>query len=255
MWLYERAPALRDFAAYVLDGMNPQEQVYGAVPKRIYKHWSRCLVGRLGLRFRTWEQFGWQPTPDLRLVTFLDVDENRSTDMLIAGHDRLILSDMQEAAESLPQIPGWVMSECRRRLWKAMVTVGLDNVLYVDTDSLIVSAATPAQRFDNLQLGVVGGWAIKGTYRRLTIHGPRNLVAESDRRVAGLPLTARQTAPLEFSGQVMRSIKESMRAGQLDCVASVPRKFILDAPDLRRQHLPDGTTEPYTVQPTTEGNE
>lgn len=252
-YLYERGPALQGFGAYVLGGMGSQTQVYGLIPRHVLKHWSRCLVGRMGLRYRSWEKFGWQHPPDLRLVTFVDTDAGTSTDMLIAGNDRLVLSDMQESVESLPQIPGWVMSECRRRLWEAMRLTHLENVVYVDTDSIIVRpmAMTP----DMMQTAgfTDADWSVKGTYTSMTIHGPRNLVANTSRRVAGLPLTAKQVAPLEFTGQVMRSIKESMRAGQLDCVASVPRKFVLDAPDLRRQHLPGGMTAPFEVQLPTEG--
>lgn len=254
-WLYERAPALADFGAYVLDGMADQTQVYGHVPRHVLKHWSRCLVGRMGLRYRSWQKFGWQHPPDLRLVTYLDVDAGKTTDMLIAGNDRLLLSDMQESVESLPQIPGWVMSECRRRLWEAMNDAGLDNVVYIDTDSVIVWGSG----FDSVLNGYdkpgYARWSIKGRYSSMHINGPRNLVCNDARRVSGLPLSARQVAPLEFTGQIMRSIKESMRAGQLDCVASVPRKFVLDAPDLRRQHLPDGETMPFTVHLPTEGND
>lgn len=246
-WLYDRDYALRDFATWVLDGLEPQQTIYGPMPRRALKHWSRCLVGRLGLRYRAWEPFGSQPVPDLRLVSFIDADAGVTTDMLIAGHERMILADMSEAVDSLPQIPGWVMSECRARLWAAMFAVGHEHVCYVDTDSLIVNMGTsPAGRLE-LDYVLSGDWTRKGQYTSVTIHGPRNLVCETQRRVSGLPLKARQVAPLEFTGQVMRSIKESMRAGELDCVASVPRKFVLDAPDLRRQHLPDGKTAPFTI--------
>jgi len=134
-----------------------------------------------------------------------------------------------------------------------MTWVGPDRLAYVDTDSIIVEA----ERMDDAgalhDLMSQYDWHRKGTYRRMTIHGPRNYTADTDRHVAGLPLTAKQVAPLEFTGHVMRSVKESMRAGQLDCVAQIPRRFILDAPDLRRQHLPDGHTAPYEVQlPTPE---
>lgn len=244
---YTRAPALRTFAEWVLEGMGAQEQIYGPVPKRVLKHWSRCLVGRLGLRYRSWQRFGTCPEADLRLVTYIDVDEGTSTDLLCAGHDRFILTDMQEATESLPQIPSWVMSECRRRLWGMMVGLGLERVVYIDTDSLIVDTRggelVPRAQVTLHKMG----WVRKGLYRRLTIHGPRNYTADTDRHVAGLPLTARQVAPLEFTGHVMQSVKESMRAGRLDCVAQIPRRFVLDAPDLRRQHLPDGRTAPYEV--------
>lgn len=249
-YLYHRAPALQQFCGYVLEGLAPQTQVYGLVPRRVMKHWSRCLVGRLGLRYRAWEKFGTSPIADLRLVTYIDVDEGTSTDLLCAGHDRFILADMSESLDSLPQIPGWVMSECRRRLWEAMIDVGIRNVVYVDTDSIMVAGThdTVAHRFTYRDPSVK--WVRKGEYSRVTVHGPRNLVCEDARRVSGLPLRARQVAPLEFTGQVMRSIKESMRAGELDRVTQIPRKFVLDAPDLRRQHMPDGTTAPYEVTQT-----
>ncbi len=250
-YLYHKAPALKEFCTWVLDGMLPQTQVYGLVPKRVLKHWSRCLVGRLGLRYRAWEKFGTSPEADLRLVTYIDIDEGTSTDLLCAGHDRFILADMSESVDSLPQIPGWVMSECRRRLWDAMMAVGLKDVIYVDTDSIITTQV--GGRVMDYVYHDPGNerWIRKANYSRMTVHGPRNLVCEDARRVSGLPLRARQVAPLEFTGQVMRSIKESMRAGELDRVTQIPRKFVLDAPDLRRQHLPDGTTAPYEVQPQT----
>lgn len=251
LYSYETQPALKEFCTWVLDGMKPQTQVYGLVPRRVLKHWSRCLVGRLGLRYRAWEKFGTSPEADLRLVTYIDIDEHTSTDLLCAGHDRFILADMTESVDSLPQIPGWIMSECRRRLWEAMMCNGLRNVIYVDTDSIITTPGWGHRCQHRPGCDDIGMWAQKGTYSRMAIHGPRNLVCEDARRVSGLPLRARQVAPLEFTGQVMRSIKESMRAGELDRITQIPRKFILDAPDLRRQHLQDGTTAPYEVRPTT----
>lgn len=252
VYRYTKAPALHKFSDYVLTGMGDQTVVYGRVPQRVLKYWSRCLVGRLGLRYRTWEKFGTNPDPDLRLVTYIDVDEGTSTDLLCAGNDRFILTEMRESLESLPQIPSWVMSECRRRLWEAMLDNGLANIVYVDTDSLIVGALLGGHVPEWAPFGTRDLWGIKGRYRSMNIHGPRNYTADNARVIAGLPKTARQVAPLEFTGQVMRSVKESMRAGQLDCVASIPRRFVLDAPDLRRQHLPYGATAPFEVQlPTT----
>lgn len=247
-WPYTREPVLVPFSQWVLDGLGDQTQLYGLIPRRVLKHWSRCLVGRLGLRYRQWQRFGYSPEPDLRLITYVDLDAGTSTDLLCAGYDRMILAAMSEALESLPQIPGWVMSECRARLWRAMTWAGLDRVLYVDTDSMILDLGglAGAELLDATLKAA--GWSVKGRYDRLTIHGPRNLSTETGRRISGLPITARQVAPLEFTGQVMRSIKESMRAGELDNVAHVPRKFVLDAPDLRRDHLPGGITAPYQLE-------
>jgi hypothetical protein len=247
-WLYTRAPALQQFATYVLGGLSSGNLTYGVVPQRVLKHWSRCLVGRLGLRYRSWVRFGPQIPPDVRLLSYEDLDDGTRTDMLAAGHDCFLLGDMSEATESLPQIPGWIMSECRARLYRAMINIGLRHVVYVDTDSIIVAPAGRhgMERHDQAHAGET--WAVKGTYGSLEIHGPRNLHVGADRRISGIPLSAIQSAPLEYSGEVMQSVKRSMRNGEMDLVVSMPRTFHMVTPDLRRRHLPDGLTAPYEVE-------
>ena len=246
-YAYSREPALRHFATDVLAGLAGTGAGVPPVCRRVLKHWSRCLVGRLGLRYRAWEPFATVNDTDLRLVTYVDSDEGTMTDLLIAGREWMLLSDMRESLESLPQVPSWVMSECRRRLWSAMVWSGLDNVVYVDTDSIIIDAHGAFPDGQVPPVFVNEGWAPKGDYLTMTVNGPRNLQTTLSRKIAGLPLTARQVAPLEFTGEVMRSIKESMKAGQLDCVATLPRTFKMNAVDLRRQHVPGGRTQPFTV--------
>jgi hypothetical protein len=246
-YTYHRAPALRDFCTWVLAGLDGQTQVYGPVAQRVLKHWSRCLVGRLGLRFRQWHYFGPQDPPDVRLVSYLDLDDDVRTDMLLAGNRRMLLGDMAESTESLPQIPGWVMSECRARLWNEMVMNGA-ALVYVDTDSVILNMSKVPHITGDSFLDKFGTeWRRKGTYNRLTIHGPRNLELNYSRRVAGLPLSAQETRPLEFTGEVMRGVKHAMRNGELDCVVSMPRTFHLQTQDLRRGHNADGSTYPFEV--------
>jgi hypothetical protein len=247
-WLYARSYAVRDFCGWVLDHMEGQSQVYGLIPQRVLKHWSRCLIGRLGLRYRAWHRFGPLDPPDVRLIEYWDLVDGLKTEMLYGGSQCFVLGEMQESRESLPQIPGWIMSKCRAWLWNAIVTEG-ENLVYVDTDSVIFKEPHGIGSYGPWPYGVRNGqWTHKGTYSRLTIHGPRNLELGAQRRVAGLPLSARQSAPLEFDGEVMRSVKHSMRNGELDLVVSVPRTFHLNAPDLRRQHNPDGSTSPFRLE-------
>lgn len=247
-YLYTREPALQTFCEYVLNGMEGQLQVYGPLCQRVLKHWSRSLVGRMGLRFRSWHKFGPCDPPDVRMVTYLDADDGTRTDMLMAGTQILLLGNMEESTESLPQIPGWIMSKCRAQLWDAMLaTRAGGRLLYVDTDSIICDALGAAS-LSGYARAFGQRWDLKGVYDRLTIHGPRNLEVGADRRVSGLPLTAKQSGPLEFTGEVMRSVKQSMRNGDFDMVTSLPRTFHLTPHDLRRRHNPDGTTQPFHLE-------
>lgn len=250
---YRVAPALQDFGNYVLGTLDLPDDDRLGLPYLVMKHWSRTLVGRLGLRYRAWIPFSNDNDPDLSMCTFIDYDEHTMTDMLCVGKDMLLLGDLTESVESVPQIPAFVMSECRRRLWETMVDIGLDRVVYVDTDSIIV-ATHGDKRFERALLRHHAGlWAPKRRLINLYIQGPRNLTADSDRRMSGLPRSAIQSGPMEYRGEVLRSIKESMRHGKLDTVTSVQRKFMFKAPDLRRKHLPNGQTEAFRIGPQPTG--
>lgn len=248
---YRTAPALQQFGSYVLDTLDmPAEDQLG-LPALVMKHWSRTLVGRFGLRYRAWIPFSEDNDPDLSMCTFIDYDENTMTDMLCVGRDMLLLGDLEESVESVPQIPAWVMSECRRRLWETMVYVGLQRVVYVDTDSIIVDTEGDRTFYYDPASWLGDQWAIKRKLVNLHIRGPRNLTADDERRISGLPTTAVQAGPLEYRGEIMRSIKESMRHGQLGSVSTVPRRFMFTAPDIRRKHLPGGKTEAFRLEPKT----
>lgn len=252
---YRVAPALQNFSSYVLSVLDqPPENTLG-IPSLVLKHWSRTLVGRFGLRYRSWIPFSYDNDPDLSMITFIDADSSYMTDMLCVGKDMLLLGDLTESVESVPQIPGWIMSECRRRLWETMCEIGLDRVVYVDTDSIIVDTRND-RTWERAMLHRYGKvWASKARHAKLHVSGPRNLTVDSDRRMSGLPLGAIQSGPAEYRGEVMRSIKEAMRHGQLDTVTTIPRRFMFTALDIRRGHNPDGSTFAFRLEnkPNREG--
>lgn len=248
---YRTAPALQDFSSYVLSVLDAPPESNLGLPTLVMKHWSRTLVGRFGLRYRAWIPFSEDNDPDLSMCTFIDYDENTMTDMLCVGRDMLLLGALEESVESVPQIPAWVMSECRRRLWETMVDIGLERIVYVDTDSIIIATNGDRAYEREITRSYASMWAPKARHIRLSIHGPRNLTADNDRRMSGLPTTAIQAGPSEYRGEVMRSIKESMRHGQLGSVSTVPRRFMFTAPDIRRKHLPGGKTEAFRLEPKT----
>lgn len=246
---YRCGPALVEFSSYVLATLDAPPESQLGLPALVMKHWSRTLVGRLGLRYRAWIPFSDDNDPDLSMCTFIDYDENTMTDMLCVGKDMLLLGRLEESVESVPQIPAWVMSECRRRLWETMVDIGLERIVYVDTDSIIVATGGDRAYERAVVRRHADLWAPKARHVRLQIRGPRNLTTDTDRRMSGLPGNAIQSGPTEYRGEVMRSIKESMRHGQLGTVTTVPRRFMFTAPDIRRKHLPNGKTEAFRIEP------
>ena len=140
-----------------------------------------------------------------------------------------------------------IMSECRIRLWRLMNIAGLDHVIYVDTDALICDQIGSDRLAAYVASG--GGWGIraKHVHDSLEILGVRQLITSTDRKIAGVPTTAKRTGEREFTGQVVVGLTTALSRKQTDVVHSPQRKFNLINQDFRRLHISNGQTLPYAL--------
>jgi hypothetical protein len=210
----------------------------------LLKHWARALVGRMALRYRRWEPYG--DTPDLGLSLAINYDEDgEPVEKLHVGHERFTLAELEEVEDSAPQITGWVMSQCRARLWGAIQVADPNHVLYMDTDSLLVDKVGHAALQQNTYM--LDSLEKRAKWDHALIHGPRNIELDQDRRLSGVPRHAERKGPLEWEGHVMRAIKESIVRDELDHVAQLHRTYHVNTTDPRRERYPDGSTRPYRL--------
>jgi len=241
-WTYHTGPALKPMAEWIIHGLGSP---YTPAPIRLLlKHWARALIGRMALRYRRWEPYG--DMPDLGLSLWVGYDEDGApTENLQVGHERFSLADLEETEASAPQVTGWVMSQCRAQLWRMIQHADPQNIAYMDTDSLLTTRLASF-----LPLGGdvnPGGIQLKAKWDHATIHGPRNIELDQDRRLSGIPRTAERKGPLEWEGTVMRGVKESIIRDELDHVAQLDRTYHVQSTDPRRERYPDGTTGPYRL--------
>jgi hypothetical protein len=246
-WLYRRGPVLADFSRWLLAQLAEGNPSATPVQRRALKHMARTVIGRCALRYRSWEPYGTVPDFRLHLGELHDLDTGECTDLLHVGHELLTLAGEVEAEDSLPQITGWVMSAARARLWTLMQIAGLQNVLYVDTDSVVVNDAGAAVLDELIDTGSAWNLQHKGTHRSARILGPRQLQLGRERRLAGVPLKATRVAPGVYEGEVWRSIRESVARGEGSTVVLERRRWELNAVDNRRWHLPGGETIAHRV--------
>lgn len=247
-WAYERRPVLAAAARYVLDRLTADAEDVTAVQRRMLKHWARALIGRCALRYGEWADWGTAADDGLSLGAMLDYHTGEEVQVLHVGHRLRALTAEREAPDSLPQIPGWVMSECRRRLWQLTQAVGAEHVAYLDTDAVIVDAAGYARLQGPHAAPLPWPWHLKGQYSRLRIFGPRMLELDGQRRWAGVPLAAQASDDGLFDCDIPISLAESLRRGEPARVDVQHRRIELAPADVRREHLPDGRTTPIALE-------
>lgn len=247
-YCYTRAPILRDWANWVLSITGNDGEHVSPVVRTWVKHCGRALIGRLALRSPSWEQYGNNPGGETGISHITDAVTGVTSRMMHVGDQTLIETSREEGKDSLPQVTGWVMAECRVRLWRAMRQAGLDQVAHTDTDSLLVSgqglrALRAAQGADWARL-----WQVKGTWRRLVVYGPRNYRAGALRKVAGVPRAAKEVLPNVFTGEKWTGLAADMANGRHNRVTVETSEWVMRTPDPRRRDAPEGQTRTSPIQ-------
>ena len=246
-WRYNGAPAMQEWARWSMFMCGQPDDVVSPVQKAYVKHQSRAVIGRLGLRHSTWEEWGSNPFEWLGLTDMVDGDTGETARMLHVGERTFIETERREADSSLPQITGYIMSEARVRLWTAAETADFAHVLHMDTDSIIVDRAGDANMAALAEAQLRGGWRPKERWNSIDVTGPRHYRSSGRRVIPGVPLTAKEVKPGEFSGQVWQSLSAAMSAGTTAEVRITERTWRPKVFDGRRPWKTEGPAEPIRL--------
>lgn len=247
VWLYRSEPALHQWGTWIIDQVKGAGSAdYPWVPL-VLKHWSRTLIGRFATQYQNWELFGTDHESRVQVGKLYDTDTGELTDMMQVGQDLHIMTGLSESDDSCPQITSFIMSMARRRLWDALQAVGAENVLYLDTDSLIVNMEGHVILTELTKLGQFEGLRLKNRHRGYEIYGPRSAIIGSRRVFAGMPKAAVRTGEKTFQGEVYTNLEKSLQTGEADRVTIRARKFTVRYNDHRRQRTEGGRTVPWRL--------
>lgn len=237
-YIYTRAPILQEWAKWILSVIDKSNDDVPAVVKTWGKHCGRALIGRIALRSPTWEVYGENPGCQTGISHLTDTDTGKTHRMMHVGNRTLIETDRTEGKDSIPQVTGWIMAECRVRLWRAMQAAGLDHVAHVDTDSLVVDSS--GLRALRAALGPLFGeaWQVKGSWRKIIVYGPRNYRCGELRKAAGVPRKADEILPNVFRGEKWTGTAADIEAGRHNKVTVVAGTWELKKADSRRRDSP-----------------
>jgi len=233
--VYVKAPVLSAWANWVLSIQDSTGDTLSPVIRAFTKHTGRALIGRLSLRAPRWEYYGENPMGEIGLSLEVSHETGRSRRMMHIGNKTMVETARVEGRDSLPQITGWIMAECRVRLLWAMEAAGFENIAHVDTDSVLVN--TEGLRRMQSAYGASWGllWHVKGSWSAVAVYGPRNLRVGSKRKIAGVPLGAREIAPDVFRGEETHSLAQDMSQGRASAVTITANEWHVKRTDPRRR--------------------
>jgi hypothetical protein len=144
-------------------------------------------------------------------------------------------------------IAAHVTEYARFRLYELMQIVGLNKVIYCDTDSLKlrqIDAKPLAAYLDNHKLGML---KVEETFKQFTINGAKNYQTEKVKRIKGIPSQAKQIEQYKYTYLEFKK-QASHLAAQVTRYAIVQPKIKVVKPYYDKgKVLKDGTIIPFVL--------
>lgn len=246
--VYIKAPVLGAWGRWVLDIVRDTSGVPDPIAQAWAKHCGRALIGRLSLRAPKWEVFGTNPFGSIGITYDVDYETKAVSRLMHIGNETMIETARMEGKDSLPQITGWIMAECRIRLWWAMCAAGLENVAHVDTDCVLVNREGIARMRAAYGAAFNTLWQVKGVYSHVVVNGPRNLRVGRVRKLSGVPSGAVEVETGVFKGELWHGLAADMAAGRHDKVTITDSTWNVKAEDPRRLGVGDGSTMTQAIR-------
>lgn len=247
--VYVSDPILQAWATWVLGILDKNNDSTDPIVRTWIKHCGRALIGRLALRTPTWEVFGTNPDGITGITHVTFPEENYTTRLLHVGNTTLIETARTEGKDSLPQITGYIMAECRVRLWEMMQSADLRHLAHVDTDSVLVDSTGLAAMRERYHDSFDRLFAVKGTYRKLEVYAPRSYRRDGDRVTAGIPARAQEGPDGVIRGERWASLSSDLNTDGGGTVSVLRAEWRVNKTDPRRMSAAGAgcETEAYSV--------
>ena len=244
---YSSSPWLAEWATWVTAVVGDRSSPEACVRSAVAKHWQRSLVGRSAMRFANWRQTGEAWRPGLCYAPIVQHETGERGALLQLGEDRWEAWDTRWWDSALPQVLSAVMAHARVRLWRAMETAGLANVVYLDSDCVVTGPAGTRALERATRAGALPGLRRKGSHDFINPIAPQMVDGTSYRRLSGIPRGARVTGPNEYTAEHWEGVTTTLAGPDPGTVKIRTYKSTLHVTDWRRAHLEGGATRPYAV--------
>lgn len=205
-WAYfEREHLFTSFVDFFIGLRNEYKDSGNAAFSFLCKILVNSLYGKFGQNGRKWletDDYVWaSPKPGYFQET--------ATSQTVMLRNRLgvtqILDTSEESENSLPMLASEITGYARNMLWRFIEQAGMENVYYVDTDSLLVNdigLANLAEYVDQAQLGSLKvEW--EGTVAEFW--APKDYSLDGKRTLKGVRPSARKIDETTYEQEVFRS--------------------------------------------------
>ena len=211
--VYRKAVLFREYVDGLYSLRNRYKAENNSIMATLCKKLLNTLYGKWGQQSRNWNYLGFDSRSKDGLYKVADKDTGfMRTVHVICGHSWEEAKPM-ESYNSFPAISAGITAAARVRLWKLITTAGRSNVLYVDTDSLIVNECGYRRLRKEIHPSKLGALKLEYMTRSLTLNAPKDYKTDTECKVKGITSKARKLSANVFEYWQWEGIQGALSAG------------------------------------------
>jgi len=209
--VYEKAPLFASFIEELYERRLEATRKGDETARYMLKILMNSLYGKFGQRGKVWEREGEAADDEFRVWKELDYETGHVYNWRQYGGVLERLSEEPEGLESYPAIAAHVTAYARMFLWGKICSIGLENVLYLDTDSLYATAGAWIALESVSDLERLGAWKLERESPWVRIHGPKDYEMEGYRKTKGVKKNARWIDENTLEQEQWDSLRSALR--------------------------------------------
>lgn len=245
--VYESEIIFRSFVDHFYALRSRYKSDGNRIFEQLTKLMLNSLYGKFGQRGETWKRNDTIHFPQDGWVQDYDIDSGKVIrGYQICEHFWEILP-AGESCHSFVAIASHVTAYARMHLLRLMRLAGLENVFYVDTDSLIVNRLGFTRLREWQDSKRLGSLKLEDTVKTLEVIAPKAYSTEHEEKRKGIPKSARTVSPGSFEYMQWQGIKGALHAGHLDRVIVKPAVRTYTGRYLKGQTSSSGSVSPLRV--------
>ncbi len=211
--VYKRKSYFTDYVNFFYDIKHRSTQEGNNTNRLMSKLFLNSLYGKFGQRYHDLELVEDFMNTECGQDTVLDLN-TMMTYIEVLWFGKLYQDKTGgESTYSIPELAGAITCKSRMLLWNYMCHAGLDNVFYIDTDSLILNYEGFCRITDFIDKDKLGALKLEQTSKYIDIRNNKDYSFGDYERIKGVPVSARQTNKDEFQYEMFEGIKMWRKRG------------------------------------------
>lgn len=247
---YKKRFLFKEYMKYFYDMRKEYTENKNNVYRNITKLFMNSLYGKFGEKYDHEVSNEFTESNDMRVEQWYNAETDTMGTELVMLHRTIQTAGQDEGQNSIVSIASHVTADARMLLWKFIESVGMENVYYMDTDSLITTKEQSEKHLSKFIGDNIGQLKVEMESDEMELTAPKNYRFGTKRVLKGVQRIATVDGKEEYHSLHSLGLKTLARRNITDGAVLRPVTLTLTEKYTKGTVNVDGSVSPFVLSET-----